>query len=177
MLDSQNVRKSLNNCRIEKAQLNDLPRLMEIYQGAREYMKKTNNPDQWGDNWPSEEKIKEDIEVGRSFVVKDDENIYAVFAFVVGVDITYVHMIEGQWLSDKEYGTVHRLASSFQLKGLFPYIQNYLEKHYAVNFRIDTHCNNKTMINQILKTGYVYTGLISPIEGGIRNAYEKVIYK
>lgn len=161
------------NLQIRKAQEKDLPRILEIYKCAREYMKKSGNPDQWGDNWPSEEIVKEDIKIGRSFVVYD-EKIYAVFAFVVGVDKTYINMVEGHWLSNKEYGTVHRLASSFEVKGIFPFIQNYLEQNYPVNFRIDTHANNKTMIKQILKTGYVYTGLISPIEGGIRNAYEKV---
>lgn len=164
------------NLKIRKAQEKDFSSILQIYKGAREYMKRSGNPDQWGNNWPSEEIIKEDIKIGRSFVVCDEKKIYAVFAFVVGVDKTYINMLEGHWLSDKEYGTVHRLASSFEAKGIFPLIQNYLEKNYKVNFRIDTHANNKTMIKQILKTGYVYTGIISPIEGGLRNAYEKVIY-
>ena len=34
---------------------------MEVYQIAREYMKKTNNPNQWGDTHPPLELIKDHI--------------------------------------------------------------------------------------------------------------------
>ena len=39
----------------------DLNRVMEIYSIAREYMKKTGNPNQWKDYWPPIDLIKEDI--------------------------------------------------------------------------------------------------------------------
>lgn len=160
---------------IRKTNLNDLSPVLSIYQKARQFMKNNNNPDQWGDDWPSEERIRQDINEGISYVVCSENKIYAVFAFIIGIDNTYLDIREGKWLSNKEYGTIHRLASSFETKGIFPFIQTELEKNHQINFRIDTHKNNQPMRRQILKTGYKYCGIITPIEGGERLAYEKVI--
>ena len=41
--------------------------------------------------------------------------------------------------------------------------------------RIDTHSCNESMIRAILKNGFKYCGIISPVEGGLRNAYELVV--
>ncbi len=37
---------------IKKAQAGDLPRILEIYAYAREFMKRTGNPNQWKENAP-----------------------------------------------------------------------------------------------------------------------------
>ena len=45
----------------------DLPRIMEIYAYAREYMAANGNPNQWGGtNWPPEDLIRSDISQGKS---------------------------------------------------------------------------------------------------------------
>jgi len=159
---------------LRKTTLDDYDKTLEIYQGAREFMKTNGNPDQWGDNWPSREIIKEDIIKGISYSVTCKDELIAIFAFKVGIDVTYLKIWDGKWSSEETYGTVHRLASSFKYKGIFPFIQNELEKMFDINFRIDTHENNKPMINQVLKVGYTYAGKISPIEGGERLAFEKI---
>ena len=47
--------------KIRKATEQDLPRMMEIYAFAREYMKEHGNPNQWGPtNWPPETLIHDD---------------------------------------------------------------------------------------------------------------------
>lgn len=168
----------MNNMRLRNTTLEDLDIVMDIYKSAREYMKKNGNPTQWGDFWPSPQKIKEDIERNISFVVVDESNvILAVFAFVIGVDKTYLVIKEGKWLSNKTYGTVHRLASSQKAHNIFFFIQSELERlHRDINFRIDTHEDNIAMRKAISKCGYSYCGIINPIEGGDRLAFEKVIH-
>ena len=46
----------------------DLPRILDIYARAREFMAKNGNPTQWGDNYPSPELLEEDIDTNRLFV-------------------------------------------------------------------------------------------------------------
>lgn len=160
--------------KLRKTTLEDYSKALDIYDGARKFMKANGNPDQWGDDWPSKEIIKEDIENGISYAVTYNDELVAVFAFKVGIDVTYLKIWDGKWSNEDTYGTVHRLASSFKYKGIFPFVQSELENMFNINFRIDTHENNKPMINQVLRVGYKYTGKISPIEGGERLAFEKI---
>ena len=43
---------------IKKAQAGDLPRILEIYAYAREFMKRTGNPNQWKENAPQKEVLE-----------------------------------------------------------------------------------------------------------------------
>ena len=49
---------------IEKAKLEDLPRILQIYASARKFMKQSGNPKQWGDSFPPESLLVKDIEKG-----------------------------------------------------------------------------------------------------------------
>ena len=90
------------------------------------------------------------------------------------IDPTYLDIYEGAWLSNDPYVTIHRLASSGIEGDIFSFIINEISKQ-NINIRVDTHKNNSFMINALLKNGFVYCGLINPIEGGIRRAYEKIV--
>ena len=61
----------------------DLPRIFEIYAAAREYMKRTGNPTQWGDSKPLPEDVEADVRLGRSRVVCDGDGSGGVFACAV----------------------------------------------------------------------------------------------
>ena len=157
--------------RIRKSTMNDLPEMLEIFANARKYMAEHGNPNQWNDNWPSKEILISDIEIGQSYIVEDDEKgILATYAYILGVDKTYLE-IDGAWLTDKPYGTIHRLASSHKERDIFSFIIKEITPN-GLNMRIDTHANNASMIRAILKNGFKFCGVISPIEGGDRNAYE-----
>ena len=151
----------------------DIPKVMEIFNQARIYMKDNGNPDQWGDTWPAEWIIREDIQNNYSYVVTINEKVVATFALIIGIDKTYKVIKQGKWLSDEPYLTIHRLASSGDKVGIFPIIVKWCEK-FNLNMRIDTHENNKAMIHQAEKCGFVYCGHITPIEGGDRLAYERL---
>lgn len=86
----------------------DLPQILKIYAHARAVMKASGNPTQWGDNFPPQELLEEDIDSNRLFLYVVNGQIEAVFAFILGADPTYAAIEDGQWLDDTlPYGTVH----------------------------------------------------------------------
>ena len=54
------------SCTIRKAASQDLPRIREIYEMARQFMRKNGNHSQWGKGDEPEALIEEDIRQGRS---------------------------------------------------------------------------------------------------------------
>ena len=60
--------------RIRKSTRADLPRLMEIYAYAREFMAETGNPHQLGDSGnPKQETLEQDIERGTGYVMEEEK--------------------------------------------------------------------------------------------------------
>ena len=97
----------------------DLPQILQIYAHAREAMAASGNPTQWGDNFPPQELLEEDIDSNRLFVYVVNGQLMGVFAFILGADPTYQVIEDGAWLNDAlPYGTIHRLASSGKSKGV-----------------------------------------------------------
>ena len=56
------------NLQIRKATLDDLDRLMEIFEEARRFMCRTGNPNQWINGYPQRELIQEEIEASHCYV-------------------------------------------------------------------------------------------------------------
>ena len=148
----------------------DLTIIMEIYRIAREYMQKNGNPTQWGKaGYPSTKLLKNDIQNGNLYVYEED-GIHGVFAFILGEDPTY-GTIEGAWINNEPYGTIHRIASDMQQKGVFEKCLDFC-KDRADNIRIDTHKNNATMRHLIEKNGFQECGIIHVQDGSPRIAYQ-----
>ena len=60
----------------------DLPQILQIYAHAREAMAASGNPTQWGDNFPPQELLEEDIDSNRLFVDVVNGQLLGVFAFI-----------------------------------------------------------------------------------------------
>lgn len=73
----------------------DLPQILKIYARARAVMKASGNPTQWGDNFPPQELLEEDIDSNRLFLYVVNGQIEAVFAFILGADPTYAAIEDG----------------------------------------------------------------------------------
>ena len=71
------------SCTIRKATPWDLPRIREIYEVARKFMRKNGNHSQWGKGDEPEALIEEDICQGNLYVL-EKADIHAVFAFIIG---------------------------------------------------------------------------------------------
>ena len=148
-----------------------MDRIAEIFSYARSQMALNGNPSQWKNDRPSMELVKKDIENGNSYVVEEDGKIVATFAFIVGIEPTYLD-IDGAWLDDAPYGTIHRIASDGSVKGIFDLVLDYVET-YGVDIRIDTHKDNKPMLHVIEKNGFVHCGIIIVDDNTPRIAFQK----
>lgn len=155
---------------IRLAQNNDFDQIIEIYQKAREFMRAQGNPTQWGENRPSIESVQKDLQQNQLYVIEEQGEIYGVFALIIGKEPTY-ERIEGSWMSDKEYATIHRIASSGTRGGVFDACIAFAKQKIS-HLRIDTHQDNHMMIQKILTSGFVYCGIIYVEDGTKRNAYE-----
>lgn len=160
---------------IRNAKLNDLQNILEIYNDARAFMIETGNPTQWNDTYPSYELLSNDIQKEHLFVITQSDEICGVFAFIIGDDSTYKE-IKGKWLSNKIYGTIHRIASKNGTKGIFSECLKYCESNKEIaSLRIDTHNNNCVMKHLIEKSGFTYCGIINEPDCTERVAFEKLI--
>lgn len=154
---------------IRKADPKDFPRLMEIYAIARAYMKANGNPNQWGEDRPARSVLEGDIVRGQLFVVEDRAGIHGAFALISGADPTYA-VIDGAWLDDAPYVTIHRLAGD-GTGGIFAAAVDFArEKSDSV--RIDTHADNAAMHHLLNKHGFVRCGTIWLENGDPRIAYQ-----
>ena len=155
---------------IRLANKGDLKSIEQIYENARQFMRSNGNFSQWGNSYPSVGIIQADIKQKCLYVV-EDEAIQAVFTLIMREDPTYLE-IDGAWLNDRSYATLHRIASRGTQKGIFKLI---IEFSWSIcpNLRIDTHKDNKPMRHLIEKNGFVYCGIIIVGDGTPRLAYQK----
>ena len=170
---------------IRPAAESDLPRMMEIYALAREFMAAHGNPDQWGaDNWPPRSLILNDIKRGKSFVCVSDNgvsprdhtagNIVGVFYFDFGPEPEpdYRGLTGGSWQIAEPYGVVHRIASDHSEKGIGTFCLKWAIDRAAGHLRIDTHPANSVMRSLLLKLGFSERGNVMIGGTKARIAYE-----
>ena len=85
------------SCTIRKATPHDLPRIREIYEMARQFMRKNGNHSQWGKGDEPEALIEEDIRQGNLYVLMESTNDTAEIAAeptLLTIMVSAVPMIE-----------------------------------------------------------------------------------
>ena len=161
---------------IRKSTEKDLPRMMEIFAHAREFMAAHGNPLQWGELcWPPEALVRQDIASGNSYVCEEEGRVVGTFFLDFGKDVepTYARIYEGKWMDDSPYGVVHRIASDGTLKGVGAFCLDWAYARCG-HLRIDTHGDNTVMQNLLKKLGFVHCGTIYIEKDDYpRLAYEK----
>lgn len=156
---------------IRKSTFADIPHMREIFAHARQFMAETGNPNQWTNDYPSEEFLHADIESGDSYVCISGHKIVATFLLRGGIDPTYRNIYEGAWKNEEPYATIHRIASNGEVKGILHVAIQFALQEYN-NIRIDTHRDNIVMQNAIRKEGFLYCGIIHCWSGDERLAYQ-----
>ena len=161
---------------IRHSRKEDIPRMMEIYAIARQFMADHGNPTQWGPSrWPPRELLEADIESGRSYVCEHEGRIVGTFFFDFGEDVepTYGVIYDGACRYDGPYGVLHRVAADGSMKGVGKCC---LDWAYAQcgHLRVDTHGDNIVMQNLLEKNGFTRCGIIYIVKDPYpRIAYEK----
>jgi RimJ/RimL family protein N-acetyltransferase len=166
----------------KQAEMKDIPQIMEIIQAAQKYLKQ-NGIDQWQNNYPNPDSLKEDIKNNNSYLIKDGDKIAATAAIIFADDPTYSYIEDGQWLSSGpgNYGVIHRAAVAEAYKGrgivseIFAQTYKMAAADGITSIRIDTHPKNKAMQRAIEKEGFKYCGIIYTEDNSKRYAYEKLI--
>ena len=156
---------------VRKTAVEDLDEVEKIFIHARKQMAVNGNPTQWGNDRPSMELVKKDIAEGNSYVVLNDGRITATFAYIIGIEPTYLD-IDGAWLNEEPYGSIHRIASLNEVKGIFDFVIDYVSG-FRTDIRIDTHRDNRIMLHLIEKNGFERCGIIIVDDGTERIAFQK----
>lgn len=155
---------------IRPATLQDLPRLLDIYTTARAFMRAHGNMNQWDGPYPDEATLREDIALRQLYVIEQDNTVHGCFALIGGIEPTYHNIEDGQWQSDRPYGTIHRIASDGTQRGMFDACATFASRRYD-HLRVDTHADNYPMQGAVQKFGFAYQGVIHLEDGSPRMAY------
>lgn len=159
--------------RIRHTEMSDLPKVLAIYERARQFMQESGNPYQWQSNYPEDELVIADIENRNSYVCLNKKGeIAGVFFFMKDEeDPTYLKIYEGEWFNNEAYGVIHRIASAGGERGVLRAAVEWGFQQ-CPNLRIDTHRDNSVMQKALEKLGFLYCGVIYLENGDERLAYQ-----
>lgn len=157
---------------IRKALPDDTAAISEIYEAARRYMRATGNMTQWTDGYPARKDILADIAAENCYVGEVHGAIVMAFAFILGEDPTYRIIENGTWLNDKPYGTIHRLGSNGTCGGVLAACVEFCFGK-TDNLRLDTHRDNRPMLEAVARLGFKRCGIIYCRDGSPRIAFQK----
>ena len=171
--------KHLSRRTIREAKPADIPEIMQVMEAAKKIMRQSGNMHQWGDGYPSEAVIYNDMEKNGGFVIEEgdgeDKTIVGYFAFLPSPEPTYSKIYDGEWLDDTTpYHVVHRIASYPDVHGIFSNIMDFCFSR-DTNIRIDTHKDNLIMQHNIERHGFTYCGIIYLAFGDERLAYQHIM--
>lgn len=164
---------------INRAMYQDMNRIINIIEEAKEYLK-LNNIDQWQNNYPNKNTIAQDIMMNEAYIVYLDEIACAYFMLSYQKESSYDEVIEGAWSNNEDYAVIHRLAiaKEFRGQGLATKIFERIEEEVSLNskqIRIDTHKENLAMKSLLENRDYNYVGEIRLKDKSLRDAYEKIL--
>jgi len=158
---------------IRKSTAADIPAILEIFDIARAYMRRNGNTIQWIGAYPGESDVLEDIRRGEGYVVEENGVICGVFTLLAREEPTYAVIDNGKWLTNGEYGTLHRVASNGKMRGIVAKAVEFALKQHKV-LRCDTHEVNLPMQTALKKAGFVHCGTVYMADGSPRFAFERI---
>lgn len=160
---------------IRKATMTDLPRMMELIALGKQKMCQIGNDKQWVNGYPDKEVVTNDILSSYAHLLcQDDGTPVATFSIIGGIEPAYANIDGDGWIDDSTpYHTIHRVASSPDVHGVFAAIINFCDANGITNLRIDTHRDNSTMRHCITSAGFTFCGIVH-YPAGERLAYQRI---
>lgn len=114
-------------------------------------------------------------------MVDDQNRILSVAVLDNKPDPNYATILEGKWLNNQPYATIHRIATNPEHagKGVAKATFEHLIKQAKLldfhEIRIDTHPDNHIMQHIITTSGFEYRGIILVADQTERLAYQLFI--
>ena len=140
--------------------------------------------DQWQKGYPSREVWESDADLGCTQLAVENGKIMGIFAFQTTPDASY-YEIDGEWLSDGAYASMHRVCVAEGAKGkgvagqMFAHGFEMAKELGFSAMRIDTHPGNFPMQRALKKAGFVPCGEIRLVggceDGDLRIEFEKLL--
>jgi predicted acetyltransferase len=173
-----------NNIWIHRIEIDDLNKIMSITNDAKNLLKQ-NGSLQWQQGYPNEDTFKIDIKNKSLYGIYQDKELMGYGAYIFGKDENYVE-IEGKWdipANDKDLA-IHRVAVDKNCHGkqfgmkILKYGIIYAKNLGCPTVKVDTHKNNIPMQKSIIKSGFIYKGVVKIIRDKLDNlrlAYEIVL--
>ncbi len=137
--------------------------------------------DQWQRGYPNREVWLRDIENGAAWLAVEKGKVLGTMSFFTEPEEAYAK-IEGAWLADVPYASIHRVCVADDSKGqgiagkLFEHGFALARERGLTSVRIDTHRDNAPMNRAIAKAGFTYCGVIRLI-GTEENGNERVAFE
>ena len=141
--------------------------------------RKADGSSQWQNGYPNLETIQNDIDKKIGYVLVDNEIIIAYAAILFEPEPAY-EVIDGQWLTNGKYITIHRVATAPSEIGkgiatkLFRFIEDLAVQHQFFSIKVDTNFDNLPMLKIMKNLGYTYCGEVL-LQGAPRMAFEKIL--
>lgn len=163
-----------------KAVESDIESIMNIIKKAQAYFKEQ-GIDQWQNNYPNFEIIRNDIANKNGFVLLKDGNVVGTVAVSFDGDKNYESIYDGEWLDNNEYAVIHRIAVEPDYKGLglssiiIKNIEELCLNKCVYSIRVDTHKDNLSMQKLLQKNGFKHCGIIYLEDKSERIAFEKLL--
>lgn len=161
---------------IRLAKTEDIPAMMQCIRDAQARLAAA-GIDQWQDGYPNDEQLSNDISLGDSYIILDNESIIGTVCVSFAGDTNYLE-IDGAWHHEEPYVVLHRIAIRDShlrqrlAERIFKFaIQLAMEKGVRL-FRVDTHQDNMAMQHLLKKLNFEYCGIIRVRGGALRNAYD-----
>ncbi len=162
----------------KKANITDVPEIWSILQKAI-IRRKNDGSNQWQDGYPNPEVIKNDIEKGAGYVLKEGKTIIGYCAILINDEPEY-EKIEGKWLTNSDFVVIHRIAISENYLGqglsktILEYVEAFAKSSTIFSIKVDTNHDNFAMLKIFEKSGFTFCGIVH-FRGSPRRAYEKVL--
>ena len=154
---------------------NEVNAVMKVIEDAKKTLAQSGS-DQWQNGYPNVDIIIDDIISGQAYVALEEGEVIAYAAVTRSPESAYDAIYEGKWQGgEPEYLVFHRIAVARDAQGqgvAQTFLEGLIEGFDYLDFRSDTHDQNKVMQHIFEKLGFKQVGKV-PVDGE-RLAYQKV---
>ena len=154
---------------------NEVDAIMQVIEDAKKCLADAGST-QWQNGYPNTDTIIEDIISGQAYVALEEGELLAYAAVTKSPEKAYEDIYDGNWQGkETEYLVFHRIAVASDVQGqgvAQTFLEGLIEGFDYLDFRSDTHAQNKVMQHIFDKLGFKQVGKV-PVDGE-RLAYQKI---